>query len=69
MCRLPAAMMAFEKQLYALEHAGIYCVTWSLYVANVSQLTLVKFQRGIRTDSVNGIRGPVDVEILETCPK
>jgi hypothetical protein len=51
-------MMAFEKRLYALEHAGMNCVTWSMSVANVSQLALVKFQRGFGTDSVNGIREP-----------
>jgi hypothetical protein len=75
MCRFAAAMMAFEKRLYALEHAGMNCVTWSISAANVSQLALVKFQRGFGTDSVNGeyedhiVTGPVDVEILENRPK
>jgi hypothetical protein len=55
MCRFAAAMMAFEKRLYALEHVEMNYVTGSMSVVNVSQLALVKC--GFGTDSVNGIRG------------
>jgi hypothetical protein len=70
MCRFAAAMMAFEKRLYALEHAGMNCVTWSMSVVNVSQLALVALELILLMEYEDYIvKGPVDVEILENRPK